>query len=654
MDLGVTSLPVGVRRRNRDLVAGSSDGMTDRKPSPRMAIVALAVLAFIMLGLSVPILVGGRPQSITLQSASVQAASRDTFVIAAPVRLLAAPELTLQSGTLSMATDKSGRPRSGEAAAAILAAGSARITLDDATIWLDLDRGGTVGKGLQTSADALAAPLLSALANLSFETVSLRNCVIVLKRGDQTSDVLSDVRLEIGNRKNVSLTAVGSFDLAGRQLALDATLGLVSDRKDVVQLPLKATLKGGLVDASISDARLLLGDKFEVVAPVAEVQSGRLVQAAAWLGSVWPVGRGLGVFKAKGRMHWADRTVVFQDASFQLDGNEATGTLAFSWDMARPEIDGTLALKRLDLTPYMELASAENRGVFSGGWLNLWGSSRSLALPMLSKIDADVRISSDRLTAGPWSFGKSAVSLSIKGHKMLADVGELELINEGSARGQLSVDMTAAQPRYVVRGKIEGFDAAKAANKAFGHAALAGRANLIFDLTGSASTVDQLARGLTGRVGIELPDGGLLGIDVAQLAAAAQRSNDPEAKGWGSPARGQTRVDQFAAKFGVQGGKLLVESFKASDATRLFTAAGDVDLSSRTFDGEFSIRKQPVTLVVVADDRPSPPTEVLKLRGPWAEPNIRYSTRPSKSAAPNSSPPAEPPIAPPTGNRRPG
>lgn len=628
--------------------------MTDRQPSPRMAIVALAVLAFIMLGLSVPILVGGRPQSITLQSASVQAASRDTFVIAAPVRLLAAPQLTLQSGTLSMATDKSGRPRSGEAAAAILAAGSARITLDDATIWLDLDRGGTIGKGLQPGADALAAPLLSALANLSFETVSLRNCVIVLKRGDQTSDVLSDVRLEIGNRKNVSLTAVGSFDLAGRQLALDATLGLVSDRKDVVQLPLKATLKGGLVDASISDARLLLGDKFEVVAPVAEVQSGRLVQAAAWLGSVWPVGRGLGVFKAKGRMHWADRTVVFQDASFQLDGNEATGTLAFSWDMARPEIDGTLALKRLDLTPYMELASAENRGVFSGGWLNLWGSSRSLALPMLSKIDADVRISSDRLTAGPWSFGKSAVSLSIKGHKMLTDVGELELINEGSARGQLSVDMTAAEPRYVFRGKIEGFDAAKAANKAFGHAALAGRANLIFDLTGSASTVDQLARGLTGRVGIELPDGGLLGIDVAQLAAAAQRSNDPEAKGWGSPARGQTRVDQFAAKFGVQGGKLLVESFKASDATRLFTAAGDVDLSSRTFDGEFSIRKQPVTLVVVADDRPSPPTEVLKLRGPWAEPNIRYSTRPSKSAAPNSSPPAEPPIAPTTGNRRPG
>lgn len=177
--------------------------MTDRKPSPRMAIVALAVLAFIMLGLSVPILVGGRPQSITLQSASVQAASRDTFVIAAPVRLLAAPQLTLQSGTLSMATDKSGRPRSGEAAAAILAAGSARITLDDATIWLDLDRGGTIGKGLQPGADALAAPLLSALANLSFETVSLRNCVIVLKRGDQTSDVLSDVRLEIGNRKNV-------------------------------------------------------------------------------------------------------------------------------------------------------------------------------------------------------------------------------------------------------------------------------------------------------------------------------------------------------------------------------------------------------------------------------------------------------------------
>lgn len=628
--------------------------MAQKKQSPRVAIVALAVLAFIALGLSVPILVGGRTQSITLQSASVQAASRDTFTVTTPVRLLASPTVTLQSGSLAIAPDKSGRPRSGEAVSAILSSGSARIILDKATITLDLEREGKTPNAGPIDANELAAPLLAALTKLSFENLSLRNCIIVLKRGDQTSDVLSDVRIELSNKRNVSLTAVGSFDLAGRQLALDATLGLTSDKKDVVQLPLKASLKGGLIDASIADARLLLGAKFEIIASQADVQIGGLTQAAAWLGAIWSNERGLGTFKAKGQMRWVDRTIVFQNAAFQMDRNEATGTLAYSWGQVRPEIEGTLALKRLDLTQYMGLTPTDNRAAIPGSslfasWLNLWAPSSSLAMPIIRQLDADIRISADRLTAGPWSFGKSAASLSVKGGKMLADVGELEMDNDGSARGQLTIDMNAAHPRYVMRGKIEGFDAAKSSNQAFGHPVLTGRANLVFDLTASAPTIDQFARNLSGRVGLELPDGGAVGLDLPQLAAIAQRSPDPGVKGWGTAVRGQTRVDHFAARVVVSTGKLAVESFKAIDSAKQFTAVGGIDLVNQTLVGEFSIRKRipaVTTPVGILDDTSAQPTEVISINGSWNEPTVRYSTRPSKSAAPNPASPGTSPVTP--------
>ncbi|MEQ1713430.1 MAG: hypothetical protein ABL908_18810, partial [Hyphomicrobium sp.] len=147
------------------------------KPSQRYALAAIVVLVFITLGLSIPIFVSGRPQSIVLQNAAVHAATSDTYTVTTPIQLSTTPALFLQSGTLSIAPERGRAPVSGEAAAKLLASGSARLLLEDATIVLESAGAAVPG----VSAEALAAPLLAAVSKLGFSALSIHRGVIAVK-----------------------------------------------------------------------------------------------------------------------------------------------------------------------------------------------------------------------------------------------------------------------------------------------------------------------------------------------------------------------------------------------------------------------------------------------------------------------------------------
>lgn len=612
--------------------------MKRNRTRQRSAVATILVLAFVVLGLSVPVFIGGRPQTIALQSATVLAASRDSYIVSSPIRLLSSPRLDLERGTLSLQSDKSGRPRTGEAILAVLANGSGRLLLEDATLVLNVTGEGWSEATGPSNADAMTAPLLTALASLSFEAISLRRGVIVLRRAKGGTEVLSDVRLDVTHKRGQSMTAVGSLELQGRQLSVDATLGLQSDRKDITLLPLKAAIKGSFVDAAIYDGKLLLADTLEVSAATAEVQTSALRKAASWLGALWPGERGLGPFAAKGPMHWSDRTISFQNAAFRMDGNDATGTLALTWGQERPEIEGTLALRRFDLTRYLDastVANAEKPKTSGAGWfkLGLGQDAGSVAPTLIRHVEADVRLSADQTSIGTQTFGRSAVSISVKNGKLLADVAELEIDSQGSARGQFTVDMAGAMPRYVMRGKLELVDSATLSTLAFGHPAVGGRGNVVFDLAGAGDTSEQVLATLNGKVGFELPQGGTLAVDLGGLVAAAAKT--PDLQGWGSAGRSPMRFETLSSRFSLQSGKLVAETLKASDKSRLYLGAGELQTEFRTFDAEISIVRLPVA-GAPQDASPLQKTDILSFRGPWQSPLIRYSSRPSKSAAPTA------------------
>ena len=96
-----------------------------------LALVALCCLLFLLIA---PYFVSGR--DLGLKGAAVFAASRDSYSLSSPVRLLGTPVVELESGTLSLPQSR-GLARGGEVIAMLITGGGPRMLLDNAAFTAD-------------------------------------------------------------------------------------------------------------------------------------------------------------------------------------------------------------------------------------------------------------------------------------------------------------------------------------------------------------------------------------------------------------------------------------------------------------------------------------------------------------------------------------
>lgn len=592
--------------------------MTMRKQRRGHPALALAVLAFVIAGTAIPIVIGSSGQRVTLESAGLHAATPDAYQIVAPVALPAAPQVRIERGIIALHGGPSPRPANGEAALQLLASGAARLALKDAVISVDMDA--------RPKADAIThgdfgeevAPLVVALLKSQFEAIALEGGTIRLRHSNGSATILENVTAEITHRRKTSLSAKGTFAAHGQRLAFETVLGLPSSGKMPARFPLKGTISGALVEAQLLDGRLTTGDVLSVQGQ-ASLAVTNLRLAARWLGAAWPQGPGLDNFRAKGQLDWSNRGLSFQKANLLMDGNEANGTLSISMGTGRPSVEGTLAINSLDLSRHLKSDTAISS---SAAMLERASGhdGTDLSLPLVRHLDADIRISANRVRLGAVELGRSALTLSVKGGKLLADIAEFE---HDSARGsgQFSVDMNLDLPRFAARGKLNGFDLGRFASAAAGQQVLHGRGDVAIDLAGYGETMTQLVRTLEGKVSFEVNESARLGIDLNTLMIAPQRRT---MEGWTFATRGQTPIEQLRGRFVTSLGSVTVEMMEATTAESIVTLTGSANLSQRTIEGAVrSARK-------LASDAVQ--SEPVSVKGPWSNPHFRATEAQRKAA----------------------
>ena len=578
----------------------------------RQTILATTVIGFTAAGLALPLLVNDAGERV-LPGSSVVAAIRDRYTLTSPVRLLSLPPVTVESGTIGISSAQASRARTGEAVTALLTSGSAKLVLDGGFIRIDAPRAQTDDGA--THGEVLA-PMLKAFLQLAFEGLSLRRCTVAMRQADGTDIVLDNVNAEIGLQRK-SIVTKGEFEHRGQRLTFDTVLGLL-DKRSGGHLPIKASIKGDLVDSQI-DGTLVVAEGLQLSGAQVVMTSPDIRRVANWLGAGWPAGPGLGYFRAEGKVDWADRVATFQKAAFSLDGNQATGTLTFSFAGPRPSIEGTLALSRLDLSRYMtsDDGLSTTREAVLGRSLASWlERPATLSLPLLPLIDADLRISSAQTSAGPVGLGRSAATLSLKSGKLLADIAEVEIDSGARGSGQISADMSRSEPRYSVRGKIEGIDSSRLATALLGQQALRGRADIVLDLAGSGDTGERFLASLTGKASLALPNGGQVGIDVPALIEQSTASS----MDWQEVVPGPTTVDKLGVQLQFSPGFWSANNVTATLGDSVYAAAGRLSLAAGTLD--LLVTKSPM----VPEDAKGPQrpftTERIVLRGPWRTPAI--------------------------------
>lgn len=527
----------------------------------------------------------------------LQAAPRAGLVLVEPVQLLARPRLVLESAAVHAADPAIDEDSS---AAAVR---SRRLVIDKPVISVDVGARGQSTEG--TIADALE-PIVARIASLDIQTLAIRNGLVRLISSARETELLTDVDVQITPHRRSSASISGQATFRGERLKINATMSKASVNGAENRWPLQATITGGLFEARFDGAMgeekgLRLTGSLDFSAP-------RLREVARWIGLSLPSAGNLQALRLRGALDWTGGAMAFSTATLVLDGNEGVGTITIARASERTAVEGTLAFKRLDLTPYVNSTMVERTllaPIFTV-------SQPPIIASLLDSLDADLRMSSDALVIPGIEAGQGAIAVTLKNGKLLADVAELA-IEGGVFKGQLAVERLGSDPRYGLSGKLEGIEAGRLLQKALGRNPLQGRADIILSVATTGDTRDELLMALEGKGKIIMREGARLGLDVRTLVQLARKSN---LRGWQSAGTAITNLDELSLMIDVNKGVLNSTIVNARSGTSTIFGGGYLDMPGRSMEFSLGLRTaDPSSRLAAVSD-------VLLLSGPWQAPIV--------------------------------
>jgi AsmA protein len=573
----------------------------------RLTTFLLATVVCLLLAVIGPMLLNPRASDEPFSGYALMASPRDLAFVSSTIRLSSAPDLTLDRGALyADGNATAGMPIS-------------RFVLDGAVFHLN-------ASGLRTVASSFASmagievpvgltPLVEQFSAKAFDALILRRGTLIVAAADGSRESIHDIEAEISGWRKGQLAAKGSFSVRGQRVSFDAALTLPSDKQKASRWPLKALLKGDVLEATF-DGHLSVSEDLQLSGETA-IATPSLRRAVRAFGVPVPAADGLNASSIKGQMTWARRIVAVEQAKVTVDGNEATGNLALNLAGDRPLFDGTLAFSALDLTPYFEAVRA--RSFLFDRQTASW-SAFDFTFPIIKHIDADLRVSAPKIALKGFGFGRGAATISMRSGKLLADIAELEL-HSGTASAQITANTNDLVPQYAVRGKIENFEAGHAGAALLGSTVLNGRSTLSLDLSSAGQTPAEVLRSLSGKAALVMAEGGRLTFDLKAFLGAA-RPGSALASGWNALTKGQTTFDQVEAQTVIRDGVLIGDRVLARSGATGISATGRVDLVEGTLDMRVATKPN------VAADKPLQPDDMLgaqavKVQGPWQGPSVR-------------------------------
>ncbi len=540
-------------------------------------------------GLTVPVAFYGSTLSdIWFASNVVLAAPRDSVTLNSPLTLPLMPNVMIEAGRLSVTSSNPTQSLTGAEVKALLSAGKAKLVLDDAMLSLAPTQSNGASPDRNISS---LAPSLIALLDSSFWQLEVRNAMIQLGRGEDERAFLTDVSLELTKLDTRQMRIKGSFVFHEKPVTFDIVMGTEAalqnkknDGKGTIGRAFNIKLTSDLLELKTAGT-LSAGDQPQLSASTSTLVVSDLRKMARWIGLELGSSGGLGRFEARGPLEFSPSSIAFSDANFTLDGNEATGALAFKWGRKkRPAIDGTLAFKAFDVAPFLVSSKASQQNLspsFSvADYFSLPPSQSSVFL-LAEQIDADLRISVANVSAGATRFGRGAASFSLKDGVLLADLAELDIAKGAHCGGQFGLQFDEGVPRYSLRGKIESVDLALLTNALWSYNVLSGTGDVTVDLKANGHGIDQIVATMNGKIGVRQDGNGQIGLDLRTLAATARAQTQ---KGWGGAVRGQTIIQGLHADFTMIDGLLVAEQVSARAGDASLSAEGSINFGDKVGD----------------------------------------------------------------------
>ncbi len=597
-----------------------------RRDKPVFA-VASAVIGWVGVIVAIPVILS--VYSGNIGQDVVEASPGDSFTFISPIALSRMPLVAVERGTVS-AIDTKGKAVSiltvlGGAAGTEGTAHKPHLRLDNARIRIDIGRDRSDGS-VETEFGERLGPFVQALAATEYDKLSVRRSVLVIEGLGETIEQIDDVQADIA-RHGERVTIKGTAIVRGRPLRFEATTlstaltALAGTERKRGRRPVDFKIEAA--DAQISFRGELTADD----GGLGLLGQGSLAASdgrslARWFGAYWPSGPGLRDIAVEGQMRLAKQTLSFEQAALSVDGNEGTGAVALRFKAPRPQISGTLAYSTFDLRPYLTQRRQGSSRIPDLSAL----MADALTVPLGMHLNADLRISADRLQLAGVKLGRLAATITLKDGRLLADLAEVGF-DHGVGQGQIGADFTGYVPKVTIRGRLNNTDLGRLSQALAGEPLVETLATLVADLVASGTTMSELLHNLTGKLSIQSNTGGRVGIDLAQLFTAVD-GEPGEVMGWGKAVSGRTTFEHLDLELVLKHGVLSAKNCELRSGDVSWVATGMVNLPFRQMD----LRVAQQQIMSASANQASPEPQVgssrqqaalYELRGPWSEPHIQ-------------------------------
>ncbi len=296
----------------------------------------------------------------------------------------------------------------------------------------------------------------------------------------------------------------------------------------------------------------------------------------AWIGKPIGSGGGLQAFSIKGTVALAKDTFKFDRAEFTLDKSSGLGTGTVTFGKV-PTVSAGLAMKVLDVTPYLAASGAPSGSGGGGGGSSGW-STQPIAFDGLKTANANLNLKADQIIANKIKVGATAMTVVLAGGKLTANLTDMSLY-QGKGSGALSIDGAAATPAVAASFQLSGLSALPFLTDAIGFDRIEGTGAFSFDLSATGNSQSALMHSLKGKGATEFRDGAIRGFNLASLKGLSLQN----VLGGQLGSADRTDFSRLAGTYTISGGVLTNKDLELVGPLIRATGAGTVDIGGRTF-----------------------------------------------------------------------
>ena len=245
-------------------------------------------------------------------------------------------------------------------------------------------------------------------------------------------------------------------------------------------------------------------------------------------------------------------------------------------------------------------------------------SSATIDVNGLNYIDLQVRVSAAELKIGDASFTPAAIDATLTSGVLKAQVSNVGAY-DGNANGDLTLDVSTANPTYAMRADLAGVRALPLLQGLADFDRLDGKMQAKISVRSSGTSQRAIMSNMLGIAFIVFQDGAIRGLNVAQMIRSLTAST---LSGWQDSSEKATDLSQLSASFRIDKGQAQTTDLNLVGPLVKMTGAGTIDLGTK----QIGFRVEPkLVMTTEGQGRLSDPVGLgvpVMISGPWGSPRI--------------------------------